>query len=257
MVTSHIQNFLGTSIDETLISINSFLVMPLNHDLSVHEQLWNFMEDHEFLTSYLFHNHRLFPQILGICKNFYAVEYAYTPMKNPLFPFDMPMNESLTKALDLVHLIEKLDSQWKEPIHLCDVKHDHFGWTKNNEVLFLDLDSVLTDSALKNIMANYPQCSSHEDCSYFDCAGKCLSNKHCSQHRVNSNLQILCSKIFLGNSETSLFPLSGLFQDSSSQSLIEAVQLCSTNPGMTTDMMVDVLEKEYKLTSFNTMAFEL
>ncbi|KAL7646236.1 UNVERIFIED_CONTAM: hypothetical protein RMT77_003145 [Armadillidium vulgare] len=249
IVNSHVNFFVAGQESRLLNPINSSLYTVQVGDLSIHEEFWKLIYDHEFLTSFLFQNFSLFPRILGTCKNFYAVQYAKPLIGNPLFPLSIPTQTKIQKAIELLSFIRKLNLAWLEPIHLCDIKHDHFGWL-NGEVLFLDLDCVVTDSALKDIFVNNPECTVNEDCSYFDCHGECLPNKRCSKKRKNTNLQVLCSKIFLGNSESSIMGLYGLLSGYEfSDALKEALDVCATNPGMTVEVLVEILQDEYKSTT--------
>ncbi len=45
-------------------------------------------------------------------------------------------------ALAMLDLLDELDSVLDDPVHLCDVKPDHFGISDVGRVKFLDLDSV-------------------------------------------------------------------------------------------------------------------
>ena len=249
MVYNHINSFIGRRFDGSMQMIN-FTFLLKDSTLVDHKEFWSFVYDHEFLMTVLFQNLNIFPKLYTICNHFYVLEYAKPFITNPLLPINHSWNTRIQKAIELVKYTEKLESVWYEPFHLCDVKHDHFGWNLNNDIKFLDLDCVVTDSSLKTIMLSTPSCSSDEDCSFFDCHGRCLPSKRCSGQRQNTNLQSLCYKIFLGNTDTSFVPLSGLLKGpEASEDLKDVLELCVTNPGTTSDVMIDALESELILPS--------
>ncbi|CAL4073723.1 unnamed protein product [Meganyctiphanes norvegica] len=207
------------------------------------QEFWDLIQDQEFLTSLLFQEFGLFPKILGYCKNFYAVEYFKPLTENVLKPYDLQWRERIYKALDIVHYVGLLNTVWSETLHLCDVKPDHFGWhLEAGHVVFLDMDAVLTESHLMKTMEYTVSCADDDDCSYFDCQGRCnRQTSKCYSKRVNTNLQVVCDKIFLGNAD-GYFNLYGLLDSHEvNDQLQDALELCRINKGMTTDVMIDVL----------------
>ncbi|ROT84403.1 putative protein FAM69C [Penaeus vannamei] len=177
-----------------------------------------------------------------IVDSYYAVEYLTPLTENAMRPFSLTWRERLWKGLDILRYIRKLETIYTEHIHLCDIKHSHFGWNKSGNVMFLDLDSVLPENALLKIMENTPSCSEDEDCSYFDCKGRChLRTSKCELERVNTNLQVVCDKVFLGNTDSVISLYGLLVSYEGNEELSEALELCKTNKGMTVDGMLDVL----------------
>ena len=49
-------------------------------------------------------------------------------------------------------MLDELETVFEEPIHLCDVKPDHFGISDSGRVKFLDLDSVFLKPYLGKIL---------------------------------------------------------------------------------------------------------
>ena len=45
-------------------------------------------------------------------------------------------------ALAILDFLDELETVFDDPVHLCDVKPDHFGISESGRVKFLDLDSV-------------------------------------------------------------------------------------------------------------------
>uniref|UniRef100_A0A0P4W969 FAM69 N-terminal domain-containing protein n=1 Tax=Scylla olivacea TaxID=85551 RepID=A0A0P4W969_SCYOL len=247
LVTTYVNNFVGSEVSWEVISklVNySHLYSTATESPANHQSFGKLIQDHEFLTSVVFEELHLFPKITGICGSYYAVEYFEPLTRNPMQPFTMTWRNRLWKALDILKYIGQLETVGREPIHLCDVKHDHFGWDKGDRLAFLDLDSVLYESSLLKMMENTPYCSNHEDCSYFDCKSRCHHRTNrCEMERSNTNLQVICDKIFLGNTD-SLLSLYGLLVSSErTEDLEEALELCRTNRGMTVDNMVDILSR--------------
>ena len=159
--------------------------------LSDHRNFWKFIEDQEFLMTLVFKNTNFFPQLYGICGDLYAVEFVETLPETFLFPSHMGKDEKLLKAIGIVKYVHQLSESWPEPLHLCDVKVSHFGFTSQGDVKFVDVDSVLSERQLLDILRNTPECETDEDCSFFDCVAKCDSNaSKCIPERINTNLQV-------------------------------------------------------------------
>lgn len=247
MATVYVNNFVGTDIGNYIVTklLNQSNLYRTEHESIVsHRNFWLLMQDHEFLTSVIFENLNLFPEISGTCGMYYSMQYLEPLTDNAMWPFRLTWRKRLWKALDIVKYLRHLETAWKEPLHLCDVKHDHFGWTSEEKVKFMDLDSVLSESSLQKSMESTPHCDDNTDCSYFDCKGRChLRTSKCELERTNTNLQVVCDKIFLGNTEGLLSLYGLLVSHEANEELVEALELCRTNKGMTVDTMADVLRK--------------
>ncbi|XP_042893270.1 divergent protein kinase domain 1C-like [Penaeus japonicus] len=245
MAITYASNFIGHDINkDTIIKLmdENDLYKTDSEIVEYHKNFWLLLQDHEFLMSYLFEEFRLFPRVLGTCSSYYAVEYLKPLTENAMRPFSLTWRERLWKGLDILRYIRKLETVYMEHIHLCDIKHSHFGWNKSGNVMFLDLDSVLPENALLKIMENTPSCSEDEDCSYFDCKGRCHHRtSKCELERVNTNLQVVCDKVFLGNTDSVISLYGLLVSYEGNEELSEALELCKTNKGMTVDGMLDVL----------------
>lgn len=246
-VTTYVNNFVGSDVGWEVISnlVNYSRLYSTETESPVkHKNFGQFIQDHEFLTAVVFEKLHLFPKIAGICGTYYAMQYFEPLTRNPMQPFSLSWRSRLWKALDILKYIGQLETAGREPLHLCDVKHDHFGWDEGGSLAFLDLDCVLYESSLLKMMENTPYCSNHEDCSYFDCKGRCHHRTNrCEVERSNTNLQVICDKIFLGNTDSLLSLYGLLVSDETTEDLEEALQLCRTNRGMTVDSMIDIVNK--------------
>lgn len=78
--------------------------------------LWQLSHDHEFVCSALFGDRGVFPKLLGVCGQFYAVEYLEP------FPSDAGWPDRVRLAVMTLELLEQLETDLPEPFHLCDVK---------------------------------------------------------------------------------------------------------------------------------------
>ena len=61
--------------------------------------------------------------------------------------------------LAILDLLDELENVFDQPIHLCDVKPEHFGISDFGKVKFLDLDSVF----LKSYLGEYSWVSNKAD----------------------------------------------------------------------------------------------
>lgn len=153
----------------------------------------------------------VFPTLLGTCGGYYVVE-ALEPLSYPNYLSKLTFHQwaqRVSVALAILDLLDELEHVFDEPIHLCDVKPDHFGISDFGKVKVLDLDSVFLKSYLGTFsrkacfwvlkiplfsdktMTQNVSCESHADCDFFDCKGQCdLIRNQCTNGVVNNNLQV-------------------------------------------------------------------
>lgn len=168
------------------------------------ENIWMLIQDNEYLLSAIFSERDIFPQLLGTCGPYFAVEYL-EPIQglSSFLTFEENKEEwaiRLRTAIQIVELIEELENSFQEPFHLCDIKLEHFGVVKEgSRMKFIDLVGVFPRSAINSIIKELNACDVDDDCEFFDCRSTCDVKTHrCSNQVTNSNLQIVCEKIFLG-----------------------------------------------------------
>lgn len=79
-------------------------------------------------------------------------------------------------------------------------------------------------------------CTSHTDCQYFDCKGRCdLIESKCAAEVANDNLQVVCEKVFLAAHENFLFEIPGLLSSKHvHKKLRSALEACA-NPSNAED----------------------
>nr|XP_023025442.1 protein FAM69C isoform X1 [Leptinotarsa decemlineata] len=167
------------------------------------DNLWVLLQDNEYLLSALFTDKDVFPQLLGTCGPYFAVEYLepITDISSLITVTDSRENwgKRLRLAVQILDLIEELETGFREPFHLCDIKMQHFGLVKEGTKLkFIDLDGVLPKSVVDSIIKEVTYCRNDGDCDFFDCRSKCDKNNKCFSFVANNNLQMVCEKLFLG-----------------------------------------------------------
>ena len=136
-----------------------------------------------------------FPKLYGTCGPMYLVEFSppgdileheISLMTDKEYSFK-ERAQIAVRILDLVHRIEV---DMLEPLQLCDVKGENFGMGRRGLQL-IDVDTVFYDSVLKSFVGGQ-NCSSHQDCHFFDCRGSCnKKTKLCQNFRTNNNLQVI------------------------------------------------------------------
>lgn len=199
------------------------------------DNLWKLLQDNEYILSTIYSDRDVFPQIIGTCGRFYAVEYLKPIDTIPsLFLVSdsrKDWGQRLRIAIMMMEFIDELDIGFHEPFHMCDVKINHFGLSKGeNRIKFIDLQGVYPKSIIDKFIRN-STCNKDDDCEYFDCRGRCNMDKQtCANYVQNNNLQIVCEKIFLGwkMSNTVLVPGLLLSQHTPSE-LASAMRQCA-NP---------------------------
>lgn len=168
------------------------------------DNLWFLLQDNEYLLSTLFTDKDVFPQLLGTCGPYFAVEYLDAlPDTSSLLKLSDTLEDwskRLRIAIQILDLLEELETGFREPFHLCDIKMDHFGVVKRSKKLkFIDLDGVLPRSLISNLIKDVTYCKSDSDCDFLDCRSRCNQNTNkCVARVTNNNLQIVCEKLFLG-----------------------------------------------------------
>ncbi|RZC41942.1 PIP49 C domain containing protein, partial [Asbolus verrucosus] len=143
------------------------------------DNIWILVQDNEYLLSAIYTDKDIFPQLLGTCGPYFAVEYM-EPIReiSSLLTFSDSREDwakRLKISVQILELLEELETGFREPFHLCDIKLEHFGFVKGgNKLKFVDLDGVYPKSIIKKIITNTYNCEKDEDCDFYDCRSKCI-----------------------------------------------------------------------------------
>ncbi|EPQ04856.1 Protein FAM69C [Myotis brandtii] len=130
-------------------------------------------------------------------------------------------------ALSFLDLVRHFDNDFSHRLHLCDVKPENFAIRRDFTVVAIDVDMAFFEPKMREILEQ--NCTGDEDCNFFDCFSKCdLRVNKCGAQRVNSNLQVVCDKIFRHWFSSTLQSSAISFQ--LQRQLREAVQECA-DPG--------------------------
>ncbi|ELV10906.1 Protein FAM69C, partial [Tupaia chinensis] len=98
-------------------------------------------------------------------------------------------------ALSFLDMVKHFDQDFSHRLHLCDVKPENFAIRADLTVVAIDVDMAFFEPKMREILEQ--NCTGDEDCNFFDCFSKCdLRVNKCGARRVNSNLQVICDKIF-------------------------------------------------------------
>lgn len=167
------------------------------------DNVWILIQDNEYLLTNVFAEQDVFPQLLGTCGPYFAVEYLeHIPDSSSLLSFSDSREDwgyRLKISTLIVALLDELDSSFKDPMHLCDIKLEHFGLINGrSKVKFLDLGAVYPRSAVHQIIDQTHHCENDKQCDYFDCRSICNRKTNKCSGVTNTNLQIVCEKLFLG-----------------------------------------------------------
>ncbi len=84
---------------------------------------------------------------------------------------------------------------------------------------------------LERLVGSNQTCTSHEECNYFDCRGRCdLIEERCAAEVVNNNLQAVCENVLSARHENVFFEIPGLLSSNHiNKKLKNALDKCS-NP---------------------------
>ncbi|KAF0028614.1 hypothetical protein F2P81_019701 [Scophthalmus maximus] len=155
-------------------------------------------------------------KVSGSCGHFYAVEYlsAGHAWDQNIFSLEDAVVSGLQgrdragargrwTAREMVHrialsfldMVLHFDNDFTHKLHLCDIKPENFAIRKDLTVVAIDVDMAFFEPKMRDILDQ--NCSSDDDCNFFDCSSRCdLSRRRCIPRRRNSNLQVICEKIF-------------------------------------------------------------
>ncbi|XP_053715115.1 divergent protein kinase domain 1C isoform X4 [Synchiropus splendidus] len=141
------------------------------------------------------------PRVLGSCGHFYAVEFlsAGRAWDQNLFSLEESgvsgQQGRWRIALSFLHMVSHFDLDFAHKLHLCDVKPENFAVRSDLTVVAIDVDMAFFEPKMSDILEQ--NCSTDDDCNFFDCSSRCdATTGHCSARRRNSNLQVVCEKIF-------------------------------------------------------------
>ncbi|KGL84107.1 Protein FAM69C, partial [Tinamus guttatus] len=171
--------------------------------------MWSLLQQEEYIYFSVlqdFSKHVL--RIIGSCGHFYAVEYltAGHAWHKTLFPLENVVGPSLAGsqsrgraiidiALSFLDMVQHFDNDFSHRLHLCDIKPENFAIRQDLTVVAIDVDMAFFEPKMKDILEQ--NCTSDEDCNFFDCFSKCdLKIRKCGAQRANNNLQVICDKIF-------------------------------------------------------------
>ncbi|XP_036891742.1 divergent protein kinase domain 1C [Sturnira hondurensis] len=164
--------------------------------------LWSLVQQEEFVLLSVLQGlspHAL--PVLGSCGHFYAVEYlaAGSAHHGALFPLHGasrgPARAISDMALSFLDLVRQFDQGFSHRLHLCDVKPENFAIRRDLTVVAIDVDMAFFEPKMREILGQ--NCTGDGDCSFFDCSSRCdLRANRCGAQRANSNLQVVCDKIF-------------------------------------------------------------
>ncbi|XP_059183386.1 divergent protein kinase domain 1C [Centropristis striata] len=154
-------------------------------------------------------------KVLGSCGHFYAVEFlsAGHAWDQNIFSLEevsvsggaprgtgargrWSTREMVHRiALSFLDLVWHFDHDFTHKLHLCDIKPENFAIRKDLTVVAIDVDMAFFEPKMRDILEQ--NCSSDDDCNFFDCSSSCnMNRRRCSPRRRNTNLQVICEKIF-------------------------------------------------------------
>lgn len=221
------------------------------------DNVWPLVQDNEYVISALYTDADIFPQLLGTCGQYFAVEYL-EPIQGVSTLLSMSdEREKWAKRLRLsiliMELVNELDTSFKEPFHLCDVKLSHFGLTKSETRLkFIDLNTVYPKTVVSKIIRTIGYCESDSDCDFYDCRGRCDYGANlCLKAVTNNNMQIVCEKLFLGWTMRNKMIIPGLLMSQHTPSSLATILRQCANPENEADKPRGATNEEIKQRLYN------
>ncbi|KAM4606144.1 divergent protein kinase domain 1C isoform 2-T3 [Polymixia lowei] len=178
--------------------------------------LWSLLQQEEYTFLRVLQDLSIHvAKVLGSCGHFYAVEYlsAGHAWDQNIFSLDEVAVSGLQGqggerggrwttrdvvhriALSFLDMVWHFDHDFTHRLHLCDIKPENFAIRKDLTVVAIDVDMAFFEPKMRDILDQ--NCTNDEDCNFFDCSSRCnIQKSRCSPQRRNSNLQVICEKIF-------------------------------------------------------------
>ncbi|KAG7526317.1 FAM69C isoform X1 [Solea senegalensis] len=179
--------------------------------------LWSLLQQEEYTFLRLLQDLSTHvAKVLGSCGHFYAVEYLSAghawdqnifSLEDVVVPGRMGRDRAGPRgrwtsremvhriALSFLDMVWHFDNDFAHKLHLCDIKPENFAIRTDLTVVAIDVDMAFFEPKMQDILEQ--NCSSDDDCNFFDCSSRCnLSRRRCNPRRRNTNLQVICEKIF-------------------------------------------------------------
>ncbi|XP_059054131.1 divergent protein kinase domain 1C [Achroia grisella] len=223
------------------------------------DNVWLLLQDNEYLALLLYEKYVIFPKLLGSCGSMYAVQKldsisGYWHLMT-LYDSQEEWEKRIKLSLMILDYLLSLEKKLPEPLHICDVKMNHFGVTSDTKkIMYLDLDSVHPRTIVDKMTGDGSECKQHSDCDFLDCRSFCnLITYKCEYGVVNNNLQIVCERIFLGWVMSGRVMVPGLLLGPRTpRVLIELLELCA-NPAGESGMSRAPATKEIRKRLYNLL----
>jgi len=218
---------------------------------STEKNLWTLSLDTEYVFSRLFKEYGVFPEVMGTCGGLYVVE-KLEPINMPSFIQSVDFDgwvKRVKLALLILDFLEELDNIFESPLHLCDVKSEHFGLSDNGKLKYLDVDNVFFKPIVDKSVGDGTFCEKHSECDLFDCKGFCdLIENKCTGGVRNNNLQTVCEKMFLGQhlNFKSLGSTGLLISKHANRRVQEIVEKCANPAGATSEIRIEANEEIFQ-----------
>ncbi|KAK4877125.1 hypothetical protein RN001_009631 [Aquatica leii] len=238
------KNMLNYTLPNTTLYKLAFL-KPKSREMDIKirriemDNIWILIQDNEYLMSKAYSDRDIFPQVMGTCGPYFGLEYVQ-PLSEPysiLYDDDTKDNwkKNVKLSMMIMEIIEELDNNFVQPLHLCDAKLRDFGVTdiENGKAKILDLDTVYPKSIVSRFIKDIDKCNDDTDCKYYDCRGRCNKDtQKCSKSLTNNNLQLVCEKVFLGWKMSNRILIPGLLLSKyAPDELMVALRQCANPEG--------------------------
>ncbi|KAK9502566.1 hypothetical protein O3M35_011317 [Rhynocoris fuscipes] len=157
------------------------------------------LHDNSYLLLKFYADRDVFPKLIGYCGHFYVTEYLPTALDSKMIDDSTSLEgwaRRVHLAVELLQLVEQID---QESLLMCHITPSKFGVTNSGRVKLIDLEMILPKALVDSFTSNGKSCSSDSECNFYDCKSTCnLENRKCESPVINTNLQIICEKIFVG-----------------------------------------------------------
>ena len=106
---------------------------------AVMRSIWSLLQQQEYALLTVLKNHKHIPRLLGTCGHFYAMEHlSQGKILAPEILSGLtqlaPWRDRLRVSVSLLEAVNSYEEEFKETLHMCDVKGENFGFDEDGVV---------------------------------------------------------------------------------------------------------------------------
>lgn len=161
------------------------------------DNMWRLIHDNDFMMVQLGNNRELFPNVIGHCGAYYAIEYI-PPYKASGHLELLTLPEWKQRLQRAILIMDYVDEASTMDITMCDIKYSNFG-RQDSVIKYLTMDHIHQTYYVDRQLSDLKPCWKDVHCGYKHCKTKCDKELgKCAMRQMNNNYQVLCNVVLRG-----------------------------------------------------------